>query len=163
MLGNERLRVLPIWELTFKHVTPGAWPIATEKAKHNPDYQERHGILHGPADDLTPELRGRIANTAKRICRTLELDGYCRIDFRLSADGVPYYIEANPNPEIASSQEFGHAAAHAGLAYPDLLNRILALGISRARATGVEGGGNQWISQASSSASANIISISFER
>src|SRR6266851_6806571 len=137
VLGNERLRVLPIWELTFKHVTPGAWPIATEKAKHNPDYQERHGILHGPADDLTPELRGRIANTAKRICRTLELDGYCRIDFRLSADGIPYYIEANPNPEIAQSQEFGHAAAHAGLAYPDLLNRILALGISRARATGV--------------------------
>jgi D-alanine-D-alanine ligase len=86
---------------------------------------------------LAPELRARINKTAKRICRTLELDGYCRIDFRLSTDGIPYYIEANPNPEIAQSQEFGHAAAHGGLAYPDLLNRILALGISRARATGL--------------------------
>ena len=87
VLGNERLRVLPIWELRFEALPQGAWPIATERVKHNPDYQERRGILHGPAEDLAPELRGRISNTAKRICRTLELDGYCRIDFRLSAEG----------------------------------------------------------------------------
>jgi D-alanine-D-alanine ligase len=138
VLGNERLRVLPIWELEFKHLAQGARPIATEKVKHDPDYQERRGILHGPAKDLAAELRARINKTAKRICRTLELDGYARIDFRLSAEGIPYYIEANPNPEIAESQEFAHAAAHGGLAYSDLLNRILALGISRAKSTGLE-------------------------
>jgi D-alanine-D-alanine ligase len=138
VLGNERLRVLPIWELRFEALPQGAWPIATERAKHNPDYQERRGILHGPAENLSPELRARINNMAKRICRTLELDGYCRIDFRLSAENIPYYIEANPNPEIAESQEFAHSAAHGGLEYPDLLNRILALGINRARVAGVE-------------------------
>jgi D-alanine-D-alanine ligase len=56
------------------------------------------------------------------------------IDFRLTADGAPYFIEANPNPEIAKSQEFATAALHDGLEYPDLLHRILALGISRAKA-----------------------------
>jgi len=45
-----------------------------------------------------------------------------------------YFIEANPNPEIAMSQEFATAARHDGLDYPDLLHRILALGISRAKA-----------------------------
>ncbi len=74
--------------------------------KHDPDYQERVGIVHGPAKDLSPEVRARIQRMAKRIYRTLELDGYARIDFRLSADGTPYFIEANPNPEIAKSQEF---------------------------------------------------------
>ena len=69
---------------------------------------------------------------AKRIYRTLELDGYARIDFRLSADGIPYFIEANPNPEIAESQEFATAARHDGLAYQELLQRIVALGMSRA-------------------------------
>ncbi len=138
VLGNQRLRVLPIWELRFEALPQGAWPIATERAKHNPDYQERRGILHGPAEDLASELRARINNMAKRICRTLELDGYCRIDFRLAEDGTPFYIEANPNPEIAESQEFAHSAEHGGLKYPDLLNRILALGISRARGAGVE-------------------------
>ena len=134
VLGNERLRVLPVWELTFGSMAQGAWPIATEKVKHDPNYQERVGILDGPAKDLAPELYSLIQRTAKRVYRTLELDGYARIDFRLSADGVPYFLEANPNPEIAKSQEFATAAKHDGLAYPDLLHRILALGISRAAA-----------------------------
>jgi D-alanine-D-alanine ligase len=133
VLGNERLRVLPVWELEFTNWPQGSWRIATERAKHNVEYQERRGILHGPAKDLTPELSALIRRMAKRIYRTLELDGYARIDFRLSGDGVPYYIEANPNPEIAKSEEFANAAVHDGIKYPDLLNRVLALGISRAK------------------------------
>jgi D-alanine-D-alanine ligase len=135
VLGNNRLRVLPVWELKFGSLGgQGARQIATKKAKHDPDYQERVGIVDGPAKELAPEVYARIQRTAKRIYRTLGLDGYARIDFRLSADGTPYFIEANPNPEIAKSQEFAIAARHDGLDYPDLLHRILALGISRAKA-----------------------------
>lgn len=137
VLGNDRLRVLPVWELDFRNLAQGNWPIATGRVKHNPDYQERHGILHGPAKDLAPEVRTRITRIAKRICRTLELDGYARIDFRLSADNVPYFLEANPNPEIAHSQEFAHAAEHDGLKYADLLARILALGLKRTGPAGL--------------------------
>jgi D-alanine-D-alanine ligase len=134
VLGNERLEALPVWELEFGNMAEGAWPIATEKVKHDPDYQERRGILHGPAKNLSPELAARIQQMAKRIYRTLELDGYARVDFRLAADSVPYFLEANPNPEIAESQEFATAARHHGLAYPDLLHRIVALGIRRGTA-----------------------------
>jgi D-alanine-D-alanine ligase len=133
VLGNNRLRVLPVWELKFGTMG-GARHIATEKVKHDTSYQERVGIVDGPAADLAPEAHARIQRTAKRIYRTLGLDGYGRIDFRLSADGTLYFIEANPNPEIAKSQEFATAAQHDGLDYPGLLNRILALGISRAKA-----------------------------
>jgi D-alanine-D-alanine ligase len=140
VLGNNRLRVLPVWELKFGTMGgQGARHIATEKVKHDPSYQERVGIEDGPAKNLAPELSARIQGIAKRIYRTLGLDGYARIDFRLSADGVPYFIEANPNPEIAKSQEFATAARHDGLDYPDLLHRILTLGISRAKA-GVSAG-----------------------
>jgi D-alanine-D-alanine ligase len=139
VLGNDRLRVLPVWELQFGNIAQGAWPIATEKVKHDRNYQERRGILDGPAKDLAPELCARIQQTAKRIYRTLELDGYARIDFRLSADGIPYFLEANPNPEIAESQEFATAARHDGLAYPDLLHRILALAMRRAAPTASAG------------------------
>ena len=135
VLGNNRLRVLPVWELKFGSMGGrGARHIATEKVKHDPSYQERLGIEDGPAKNLTPELSAHIQRLAKRIYRTLGLDGYARIDFRLSAAGIPYFIEANPNPEIAKSQEFATAARHDGLDYPDLLHRILALGISRAKA-----------------------------
>src|SRR5580658_6577888 len=135
ILGNDRLRVLPVWELTFGNMAEGDWLIATEKVKHDPDYQERRQILHGPAKNLGPELVARIQRIAKRIYRTLELDGYARIDFRLAADGTPYFLEANPNPEIAESQEFAAAARHDGIKYADLLHRILALGMQRATAS----------------------------
>ena len=131
IVGNDRLLVLPVWELQFKNMPQGDWLIATEKVKHDTGYQERRGILHGPAKDLTPELAARIQGLAKRIDRTLELDGYARIDFRLAADGTPYFLEANPNPEIAENEEFATAARHVGMSYPDLLHRIVALGMRR--------------------------------
>ena len=134
VLGNDRLRALPVWELQFGNMAQGAWHIATEKVKHDPDYQERRGILHTPAKDLAPDLCARIQRAAKRIYRTLDLDGYARIDFRLTAEGIAYFLEANPNPEIAESQEFAAAALHDGVAYPELLHRIVTLGMQRTAA-----------------------------
>src|SRR5258708_20490434 len=116
VLGNDRLRVLPIWELDFGTMAQGTRPIATERAKHDPQYQERRGIVIGPAKDLSPQVSGRIKSVAKRIYRTLELDGYARIDFRLSPDRPPYYIEANRNPEAARLEQSVSAALHHGLA-----------------------------------------------
>jgi D-alanine-D-alanine ligase len=131
-LGNDRIQVLPVWELSFSNLADGAHAIATEKVKHDPIYQEKRGILQGPAENLPTNVVTKIRTLAKRICHTLELDGYCRIDFRLSKDNVPYFIEANPNPEIASSQEYAQAALHAGISYEDLLNKIVAFGLKRA-------------------------------
>ena len=134
VLGNDRLQVLPVWELSFSNLADGAQAIATEKVKHDPIYQEKRGILQGPAQDLPPAVVTKIRTLAKRISHTLELDGYCRIDFRLSKDNIPYFIEANPNPEIAESQEYAQAALHAGTSYADLLNKIVTLGLKRAGA-----------------------------
>jgi D-alanine-D-alanine ligase len=132
VLGNAQLRVLPVWELEFGDLRAGQLRIATERVKHDPEYQERRGILQGPADDLPPELATRIRQTAKRTCRVLEIDGYARVDFRLAADGTPYFLEANPNPDVALSEEFAQAALYDGIGYPQLLNRIMQLAIARA-------------------------------
>lgn len=136
VLGNDRLRVLPVWELEFGESSTRANRIATARVKHDPVYQEQRGILQGPAEDLAPELAARIQRLAKRIYRTLALDGYARIDFRLSAESVPYFLEANPNPEIAEAEEFAQAADYDGLEYTALLERILTLGIRRAQVRG---------------------------
>ncbi len=59
VLGNNRLRALPVWELKFGSLGgQGARQIATEKAKHDPGYQERVGIVDGPAENLAPDVRG---------------------------------------------------------------------------------------------------------
>lgn len=132
ILGNRRLEVLPVWELIFENMPPGAVAIATAQVKHNPEYQRRRGIFQQHAEDLTPPLRDYIIKTSKRISRILDLDGYNRIDYRLGGDGRLYFLEANPNPDIARSEEFASAAEEAGRSFPELIQRILDLGLQRA-------------------------------
>ena len=133
VIGNERLQVLPIWELTFENLPPGSAAIATALVKHNPEYQKKHGIGQRPAADLPPGLADHIIKTSRRVFRLLELDGYARIDYRLSPKGELYFLEANPNPEIAEKEEFASAAQVAGIPYPDLITRMLSLGLARRR------------------------------
>ncbi|HYI11800.1 MAG TPA: D-alanine--D-alanine ligase [Thermoanaerobaculia bacterium] len=132
MIGNGRVQVLPVWELLFENLPPGAEPIATAHVKHNTDYQRRRGIYQQEAEDLPTSLRDHINRSTKHIARILDLDGYNRIDYRLSPDGKLYFLEANPNPDIARSEEFASAAEEAGLAYPQLMQKIVDLGLQRA-------------------------------
>ena len=131
VLGNERLVSLPVWELVFENMPAKAALIATAKVKHDIAYQEKRGIFHRPAAEIPEPLAARIAHLAKRIYRTLELDGYARIDFRLSHDGTPYFLDANPNPDIADGEEFASAAEFIGMDYPELMTRIVSLGMRR--------------------------------
>jgi D-alanine-D-alanine ligase len=131
VIGNARKQVLPIWELVFENLAPGAMPIATASVKHDPEYQRRRGIFQQRAEDLSDALRDQIMRTTKRIARTLDLDGYGRVDYRLSPEGKLYFLEANPNPDVASSEEFASAAEEAGISYPELIQRILDLGLKR--------------------------------
>lgn len=130
VLGNKRLLVLPPWELFFENTAPGAVAIATERVKHNLAYQKKHGITEGVAE-LDPLVRSRLMSMAKRIYRNLSLDGYARLDFRLRADGTAFFIEANPNPEIARKEEFAQSALKAGIKYERLIEMILKLGVRR--------------------------------
>ena len=133
MLGNDRRRVLPIWELQFGDLAQGTRPIATEKVKHDLEYQQRHGVVEGPAKGLSPQPR-RASTTWSSASAARSISTATPASISASrADGTPYFIEANPNPEIAKIEEFAQSALHDGLKYPDLLNRILALGLNRAK------------------------------
>jgi D-alanine-D-alanine ligase len=133
ILGNQALKVFPIWELVFENLPPGASAIATARVKHSSEYQRKRGIFQQPAEDIPEKLTQQIVHTSKRIYKLLNLDGYARLDFRLTPEGEFYFLEANPNPEIASTEEFASAAEAAGIGYPDLLQRIVNLGLQRAR------------------------------
>jgi D-alanine-D-alanine ligase len=57
------------------------------------------------------------------------LSGYARIDLRLSEDGQPFVLEANPNPQLSADDDFADAARAAGLSYESVIQRILDLGL----------------------------------
>lgn len=129
VLGNDRLRAFTPWELIVEHSAPDAPLIATAKTKHDPEYQAKKGVVIRAARELHPAVEERLLHDSKRIYRILELTGYARIDFRLDAEDRPFFLEANPNPDIAQHEEFAEAANHDGVAYPNLLERILRLGL----------------------------------
>ena len=132
VLGNDRLTALPARELVIESEHSDAPVIATEKVKHDLQYQERHGIEQKPAVDLLPAVESALPHLSKRIYRILGLSGYARIDYRISPEGLIWCLEANPNPEISMGEEFASAALQAGITYPELLQRLLNLGLKGA-------------------------------
>ena len=131
VIGNERLRVFPTWEMDFGKLVDSGEPIATARVKHSPEYQKKHKIDIRRADDLDPAIERLLQRVTRRVYRMLDLDGYARVDYRLGKNGEIYLLEANPNPEIAEKEEFASAAAASGMKYRQLLARVVSLGLSR--------------------------------
>jgi len=130
-IGNERVRTLPVWELDFGKLAETGEPIATERVKHSMEYQKKHGIDARRAENLDANLARSLERITRRAYRMLELDGYARVDYRLTEQGEIYLLEANPNPEIAEKEEFASAALAAGLSYRQLIQRIVSLALAR--------------------------------
>src|SRR5437667_3057167 len=133
VLGNHRLQVFPLRELVFKEVPPDEPKIATYKAKWDEEYRKRWGIQNEFARELDPAFIRQIEQTCKKIYRLLAIDGYGRLDLRLTKDHEIVFIEANPNPVLARDEDFAQSALGADLAYPQLIERIAQLGMTAVR------------------------------
>ncbi len=130
VMGHNRLRTLPVWELVFDNLPDQSHAIATSRVKWDFEYQKQVGVRTQLAVDLPPALAQRIERLSKRIYRVLNLSGYARLDFRMDAAGRVYLIEANPNPNLSFGEDFAESAEVAGIHYGDLLERILRLGLT---------------------------------
>ncbi len=128
VIGNDRLKVLPVWEMRFGSLPESLPAIATRKVKWDRRYQEKYGITTEAAANLPEGTMARLEQLTKRIFRALHLTGYARMDFRMRADGALYVLEANANPNISMAEDFSQSALTAGMRYRDVLNRILQLG-----------------------------------
>tara|TARA_Y100000780_G_scaffold232594_1_gene268557 strand:- start:227760 stop:228767 length:1008 start_codon:yes stop_codon:yes gene_type:complete len=127
VIGNKRLKVLPAWELVYKNVEKPEKEIYTERAKWNEKYRNRKGIDHAKAD-ISQELEKKIQKVAKKVYKVLNLSGYARIDFRIGNDEKIHVLEANPNPNISSDDEFAESAKYSGITYPELIKSLIGAG-----------------------------------
>ena len=128
VLGNERLDVLPVWEMSFAQMAENRWRIATERVKWNTQYQKKNGIMTNAAK-LDAAAADHIQRIAKRAYRALDLNGYARIDLRMDEEGRAYVLEANPNPNLAYGEDFAESAETNEISYERLLERIVTLGM----------------------------------
>ncbi|MEW6325850.1 MAG: hypothetical protein AB1515_10750 [Nitrospirota bacterium] len=129
ILGNRRLQVLPIREVVFSKMPEDRPRFATFKAKWDDAYRERWGIENRFAEQLPDGMEERIARVCKRVYRALHMWGYGRIDLRLTPDNRIFILEANPNPNLASDDEFAQSAIKAGYTYESMIQQMLRLAL----------------------------------
>ncbi|CAN5446210.1 D-alanine--D-alanine ligase [soil metagenome] len=133
LMGHAKLTIFPIRELVFREVPPDEPKIATYRAKWDEEYRKRWGLENQFAEGLEPAVVRQVEQTCKRIYRLLTIDGYARIDLRLTPANEIYFIEANPNPILAEDEDFALSAGKAGLGYPQLIDRIIRNGMKTVR------------------------------
>ena len=102
VVGNEELIVFPISEIDFS-LLPEEYP---KIISYNSKWMYKTVEFAGtkavcPAENLTNNEIKIIQETAKKVYRLLGAADYARVDMRFK-NGVPYVLELNPNPDIAS-------------------------------------------------------------
>jgi len=127
VLGNEKLTAFPPRELFFDETPEGEFKFATFKAKWDTNYRKRWGIRTGKPKSIDQKVMDDLLETAKKIYRLLHMRGYGRIDFRLKPNGEFVFLEANPNPSIAESEDLALAAKEGGVDYSELLDKVIRL------------------------------------
>ncbi len=132
ILGNyERAYALPLIELDLSKLPSGTPRIAGTDVKFERETEAYKLTKSAPAENLDEQTERRLVETALAAYRAVKLRDYGRIDMRLKETGEVYVLEANPNPWLASGQEFAMAAKKHGLSYPQLIAEIVGMALSR--------------------------------
>lgn len=129
VLGNYRLEIFEPRELIFSKSESPERQFYSQRAKFDIKYRERHGIDTKSYNE-DPELVQKLKEAARKTYKALYLNGYARIDLRVSTEGEVFVIEANPNPDLSENEDFALSALESGYEYPELLEKILRLGRS---------------------------------
>jgi D-alanine-D-alanine ligase len=123
---NKGPKVLPIAEMTFNKFPEGKPKIMGYTAKWKEDsfeYINTRRTFTIPKTDQ--EIKDQIVEICKRCWIEIGFKGYVRIDFRLSADRIPYVIDINLNPCISPSGGFVAASEKAGYKFTKVMELIL--------------------------------------
>lgn len=124
ILGNQKTTVFPPWQISL----PSHSHIASERVKWDSRFRHKNNIRAGRCRVLDKHQEERIQSAAQEIYSVLGLSGLARIDFRISEkDGEIFFLEANPNPNIAKNEDVADSAKARGWSYPQLIQSLLEL------------------------------------
>ena len=114
ILGNK---ILPIVEIIPKN---SYYDYECKYTKGKSNYMV-------PAKNISKDLEIDIYNKAMQIYELIGCRHYARIDFRLSKENHPYFLEVNTLPGFTDTSLFPMAAKSIGISYKDLLLNIIDL------------------------------------
>ena len=134
VFGNSPPMVLPLMELEWIAEAGREWQprILSYKAKWDPTSPEFYAYREMvPARRLPAGVANRIRETAIAAYRVLGCRDYARVDFRVAADGTPYVLEVNPNPNLLAGTGYLRCAENAGISAKAALDRLVRMALAR--------------------------------
>lgn len=98
------------------------------------DYEAKYTV--GMSEHIIPprisiELQEVIKGIAIRAYKALDCSGGARVDFMLDQQGNPFVLEVNTIPGMTATSLFPDAARAAGIAFPELVDRLVKLALVR--------------------------------
>jgi D-alanine-D-alanine ligase len=137
-------RLLPPAEIDFSRLPDGSPPIVTFAAKWCPGSPEDEGTRPVCPAQLPARKSRELQRLAARAWRLMHGHGYARVDVRLAADGTPYVIDINPNPDLSRDAGLARQARAAGWSYEKLIRQIVRDAQTPRRAEGATEGKRSW-------------------
>ena len=80
---------------------------------------------------LPPDVIDRIKSQALTVFRTLGCRDFTRMDFRIAADGTPYFLEVNPLPGLSLDSDLYIITTMMGWSHARLIQTILSAALAR--------------------------------
>ncbi|MDQ4071967.1 MAG: D-alanine--D-alanine ligase [Actinomycetota bacterium] len=109
---------------------PGEIEVHAEWYDYEAKYREGGMELVVPAR-VAPEIRERVRSLAVEVYRRVGGAGLARVDFFLTGDGHVLVNELNTMPGFTATSVFAKLFEASGLAYPDLVDRLVRLALER--------------------------------
>lgn len=131
ILGNNKPQVLPISEIDFSSMPPGLPRICSYAAKWVENSREFSSTVPRCPTSLPPKVEEEVKRVSLEAYRIMDCRDYARVDIRLSAEGTPYVLEVNANPDISPDAGMTRSAKTAGYTYPEFIARIVEISWTR--------------------------------
>jgi D-alanine-D-alanine ligase len=125
--------VLPIAEIDFGKMPRGRWRIVTYQSKWAPGSVDDIGGAPRCPARLPAKVAAEVRRVALNAWRLSGGFGYGRVDMRIDANGQPWILEVNANPDIAPDAGLARMARVAGIEYGALIRQICEMGLARGR------------------------------
>jgi len=135
MLGHPTPRVLPLSEIDFSGLPEGVPRIVSYDAKWTSGSVDDLGTVPVLHPSLPNTVAARVRRAAADAFRAVGVRDYGRVDVRLSAAGLPYVVDVNPNCDLSPSAGMARAAAAVGIDYAALAGLLVRYALRRRRAT----------------------------
>lgn len=125
IVGNNPPEALPVLQRAVERTTG----IGLHALEHRgaPDGEWEYTL----GGTLEPTLESRLQHDALRIYEKLECKDFARVDFRVDAEGRPWFLEINPLPTFAPDGTFAIIAELMNRDYTEFLAEVFGRGLHR--------------------------------